>query len=327
MMAGFQKDADAIDVTVIGGAGHVGLPLALVFADTGLNVRIQDLNDAVMEEVQQGKLPYIEYDAQPYLDRALKNNRLSFSSDPKEVPSQGVVIITIGTPVDEFLNPVHKAVKQCIDDLLPQLKDDQLIILRSTLFPGSTDWADRYLRSLGRKIKVAFCPERVVQGYAIKELKGMPQIVSGTSQEAEDEAAALFERICPEVIRVQPKEAEFAKLFSNAYRYINFAITNQFYMITDSADVDYDRIMHAMTSGYERMKGFPKPGFAAGPCLFKDTMQLAAFSRNNFSLGHDAMLVNEGLVLHIIDRLRQQFVNLEQLTIGLLGMAFKPEVD
>ena len=116
-------------------------------------------------------------------------------------------------------------------------------MLRSTLYPGTTDWIDGHLKRQGRKLKVAFCPERIVQGYGIEELSRMPQIISGTSPEAEEEAAALFRPIVPELVPLTPIEAEFAKLFNNAYRYIEFAVTNQFYLIAKSAGLDYHRIL------------------------------------------------------------------------------------
>jgi UDP-N-acetyl-D-mannosaminuronic acid dehydrogenase len=314
------------DLTVVGGAGHVGIPLVLAFAEAGLTVNINDLNRDTLNTLAGGKLPFIEYGAEPLLERALANKRLIFSDRPSDISKTGPVIVTIGTPVDEFLNPVGKVVQDCIDDLLPHLVDGQLLVLRSTVFPGTTDWLDAHLKRQGRNLKVAFCPERVVQGYGIKELREMPQIVSGTTPEAEQEAAALFRTIAPELVVVKPIEAEFAKLFNNAYRYIEFAATNQFYMIAKSAGVDYQRVLEAMKHNYPRSKSMPRPGFAAGPCLFKDTMQLAAFARNQFGLGHAAMLVNEGLVLDVIDDLKRRY-DLSQMTVGLLGMAFKAEID
>jgi UDP-N-acetyl-D-mannosaminuronic acid dehydrogenase len=210
--------------------------------------------------------------------------------------------------------------------LLPHLVDGQLIILRSTLYPGTTDWVDSYLKRRGRPIKVAFCPERVVQGYGIKELKEMPQIISGTTPEAVEEAAALFEPVAQELVLVEPIEAELAKLFTNAYRYIEFAATNQFYMIAKSAGLEYQNILRAMKHNYPRAKNIPRPGYAAGPCLVKDTMQLAAFARNQFGLGHAAMMVNEGLVIQVVDALRQVY-DLATMRVGLLGMAFKADID
>jgi UDP-N-acetyl-D-mannosaminuronic acid dehydrogenase len=319
-------DTQTADLTVIGGAGHVGIPLVLSFAAKGLTVNVNDLNLDSLAALKAGRLPFIEHGAEELLTDALRDKRLIFTSKPSEISNSGPVIVTIGTPVDEFLNPERHVIQQCIDVLLPHLRDGQLLVLRSTLYPGTTDWINEYLKRKGRSLKVAFCPERIVQGYGVEELARMPQIISGTSPEAAEEAAALFRAIAPEIVVLDPIEAEFAKLFGNAYRYIEFAVTNQFYLISKSAGLDYQRILKAMKYNYPRAKNIPRPGYAAGPCLMKDTMQLTAFARNEFTLGNAAMLVNEGLPLHIVSDLRQRY-DLRKMTVGLLGMAFKSEID
>ena len=318
--------AQTADLTVVGGAGHVGIPLVLAFASKGSSVNVNDLNEDTLSTLKAGRLPFIEHGADELLTKALKDKRLFFTSKPSEISTRGPVIVTIGTPVDKFLNPERQVIQDCIDALLPYLRDGQLLVLRSTLYPGTTDWVDGHIKSIGRKLKVAFCPERIVQGFGIEELGQMPQIISGTSREAEEEAAALFKQVAPELVRITPIEAEFAKLFGNAYRYIEFAVSNQFYLIAKSAGLDYHRILSAMKHNYPRAKNIPRPGFAAGPCLVKDTMQLLAFASNEFGLGNTAILVNEGLVLHVISALRQNY-DLHKMTIGLLGMAFKAEID
>ena len=318
--------AQTADLTIVGGAGHVGVPLVLSFAAKGLAVNVNDINEQSLAILQSGRVPFIEKGAQPLLIQALADNRLFFTSRPDEISNKGPVIITIGTPVDEFLNPVRGVVQDCIDRLLPHLHDGQLLVLRSTIYPGTTDWIDAYLTQKGRKLKVAFCPERIAQGNGIEELSQMPQLISGTSPEAEREAAALFSAIAPELTLLKPIEAEFAKLFNNAYRYIEFAVTNQFYLIAKSAGLDYRLILQAMKHNYPRAQNIPGPGFAAGPCLVKDAMQLLAFARNEFALGNAAIMVNEGLPLHIIGDLRSKY-DLSRMTVGLLGMAFKAESD
>jgi UDP-N-acetyl-D-mannosaminuronic acid dehydrogenase len=314
------------DLTIVGGGGHVGIPLVLAFADAGFRVNVHDRDRDVLDTLKAGRLPFIEYGGEEMLMRALKQDRLVFTSSPADISANAPVIITIGTPIDEFLNPVRKVVQDCIDGLLPHLADGQLVVLRSTVFPGTTDWLAAYLKRQGRELKVAFCPERMVQGYGIKELKETPQIISGATPAAEAEAAKLFSAIASELVVVNPREAEFAKLFNNAYRYIEFATANQFYLIAKSAGLDYRRIDDAMKRNYPRAASIPTPGFAAGPCLVKDTMQLAAFAQNQFSLGNAAMLVNEGLVLHIVADLTRRY-DLSRMTVGLLGMAFKAEID
>jgi UDP-N-acetyl-D-mannosaminuronic acid dehydrogenase len=314
------------DLTVVGGAGHVGIPLVLSFAATGLKVNVNDINLDNLAALKSGRLPFIEYGAEDLLSAALRDNKLVFTSAPEQISKSGPVIVTIGTPVDEFLNPERHVILDCIDNLLPHLEDGQLLVLRSTLYPGTTDSVAAHLKRKKRQINVAFCPERIVQGYGIEELARMPQIVSGTSPEAVAEATALFRTIAPEIVELEPIEAEFAKLFGNAYRYIEFAATNQFYLIAQAAGLDYQRILKAMKHNYPRAKNIPRPGYAAGPCLMKDTMQLTAFARNEFSLGNAAMLINEGLPLHVIGDLRRRY-DLGKMTVGLLGMAFKSEID
>jgi UDP-N-acetyl-D-mannosaminuronic acid dehydrogenase len=189
-----------------------------------------------------------------------------------------------------------------------------------------TEWVHQYLRAAGKRVHVAFCPERVVQGYSIRELQSLPQIISGATPEAEASAARLFAAVAPKVVKMVTKEAEFAKLISNAYRYIEFAATNQFYMIVSSAGCDYNRVLAGLRDDYPRATALPGPGFAAGPCLFKDTLQLAAFMNNTFGLGYAAMQVNEGLPAFVIDRLAAQY-RLREMTVGVLGMAFKANSD
>ena len=320
-------EAGAFDVCVVGGAGHVGAPLAMVFARHGFRTLIYDINKVALEKIASGQLPFLEEGGPELLAEVLPTGRLGFSSDIKSVAGIPNVILTIGTPIDEFHNPLVRVVDECIDALSPHLTEGQLLILRSTVFPGVTEHTHRYLSErMAHKILLAFCPERVVQGYSIRELQTLPQIVSGTSQEAEKRAAKLFSAIAPKIVHMVPIEAEFAKLFSNAYRYIQFAATNQFYMMVEAAGLDYHRLLAGLKEDYPRMRDLPGPGLAAGPCLYKDTLQLAAFSSHQFSLGYAAIQSNEGLPAFLLSQLEERY-NLREMTVGLLGMAFKKDSD
>jgi UDP-N-acetyl-D-mannosaminuronic acid dehydrogenase len=194
------------------------------------------------------------------------------------------------------------------------------------VYPGTTDWLHNFLLQNNKKPNVAFCLERVVQCKTLEEIKELPQIVSATSKEAESRASNIFLKLTKKVITCEPKEAEFAKLFLNAYRYIQFAIANQFFILSNNAGLDFHKIRKIMSEDYPRADGLPGPGFAAGPCLFKDTMQLVSFAQNNFGLGFHAMLVNEGLVLYVKDLIEKQYNSFE-ITVGLLGMSFKKDCD
>jgi UDP-N-acetyl-D-mannosaminuronic acid dehydrogenase len=314
------------DLCVVGGAGHVGLPLALAFAESGLNVLIQDRNAAALEQIAGGRLPFSEDGGEPLLADVVRQGRLHTTTRIEAMADTEAIVVTIGTPVDEFLNPEMNVIRQWADEAYPVLRDDQLVVLRSTLYPGTTQWLADYLHRRGRSPMLAFCPERIAQGKALQELKSLPQLVSGVTPAATEAAERLFARIAPETLRLSCMEAEFAKLFTNAYRYISFGIANQFFMLADRAGLDFDRIWHCCRHNYPRMANVPTPGFTAGPCLFKDTMQLAAFNNHEFGLGHSAMLVNEGLPRYLVDRVKQTH-DLSRMTTGILGMAFKADVD
>jgi UDP-N-acetyl-D-mannosaminuronic acid dehydrogenase len=252
---------------------------------------------------------------------------LFLSSHVEDIERARTVIIAVGTPVDEYLNPKLRALLELFGDLKPHLDPSQLIVIRSTVYPGTCEQIARVLdRPDGQPWHIAYCPERITQGYAIRELSSLPQIVAGLTEKATDDASALFRQIAPTVIVVEMLEAELVKLFSNAWRYIQFAATNQFYMISQQFGADYDRVRRAMVEGYGRAANLPSAGFAAGPCLLKDTMQLAAFSPERFLLGHAAMMVNEGLPAFIVDRLRQNY-DISRMCLGILGMAFKADID
>ena len=314
------------DVCIIGGAGHVGLPLALAFTNAGLQVTVYDLNEATLAQIGRGEMPFVEYGAEPLLAEALQAKRLRLSSDAADISQAGAVVVAIGTPVDEYLNPKLRALLDLFGNIGPHLNPDQTIVIRSTVFPGTCRHVARALEADGRHWKVSYCPERIAQGYAIRELKELPQIVSGCSPDAADAARALFSRIAPRVVELNVEEAELAKLFSNAWRYIQFAAANQFYMVAESIGLDFNKVRVAMVEGYGRAASLPSAGFAAGPCLLKDTMQLSAFNANNFALGQAAMAINEGLPNFLVERLRQRHV-LPDTRVGILGMAFKADID
>jgi len=288
-------------------------------------VTLFDINPSAVEKVGRGVLPFDEPGAAGMLARAA-GNTLDATTDPACVADAEHVIIVVGTPVDEHLNPEPQAVPEAIAALEDQLRDGQLLVLRSTLYPGVTAMVERLVAAMGKEVDVAFCPERIAEGKAMTELFELPQIVAARTDRAMDRSAKLFRTLTSQVVPLTPEEAELAKLFTNTWRYIRFAIANQLYMIANDFGLDFERIRSAMAHDYPRAADLPGAGFAAGPCLLKDTMQLAAFNNNNFTLGHAAMMVNEGLPLYVVHRLEQRF-ELATLTVGILGMGFKAESD
>jgi UDP-N-acetyl-D-mannosaminuronic acid dehydrogenase len=312
-------------IVIIGGCGHVGLPLGIVFANCGLDVVLLDRDQSKIATVNGGEMPFMENNALEQLQRVI-GTHLTATSDPGCLREAEAAIAVLGTPVDEHLNPTVTDLYRSIDEVLTSMPDNALLVLRSTVYPGVTKLVHERLQASGRKIHLAFCPERIAEGKAMEEIRTLPQIISAFDAVSLARARELFSIINDDLLELNPLEAELAKLFSNSWRYMNFAISNQFYMLAETYGLDFQRIYGAVTHRYPRMKSFAKAGFAAGPCLLKDTLQLSAFSGNNFFLGHAAMLVNEGLPNFIVGQLRQQH-KLRDKTVAVLGMAFKSESD
>lgn len=313
------------DVCIVGGAGHVGLPLGLSMAQAGRRVVLYDIDRKAMDSIASGRMPFMEKDAEGVLRGVLGKN-LFLSSEKRSISEGHFVVVIIGTPVDEHLNPKFTMFRDFFSDIMDRLGDDQHVILRSTIFPGTTEKTMDMLRAAGKRTRVSFCPERIAEGRAMEELLSLPQIVASFDDGAYEEAKGLFLSLTGDIVRLEPIEAELAKLFSNVWRYIQFSISNQFYQISAQNGLDFHRIHRAVVHNYPRMRGFPGPGLTAGPCLLKDTMQLAAFSNNTFFLGHAAMLVNEGMPNFLVQKLKEKYP-LRERVVGILGMAFKGESD
>lgn len=314
-----------INIVVVGGCGHVGLPLSVGLANKGHTVTAYDISEFAVRQVNDAVAPFYE----PGLDKALANslrNGFSASSNSSVLESAEIVIVIVGTPLDIHLNPDPNAVVQAVRNISSHISDSQLIVLRSTVFPGVTARVERELKNLGKLCDVAFCPERIAEGFALDELHRLPQIVGARNEETFERAESLFQSLGVKTLRNTPEEAELAKLFTNTWRYIKFAAANQFWMMANDAGVNFENVRDSIRFEYPRASDFPGAGFAAGPCLFKDTMQLAAFSSNTFGLGNSAMMINEGLPLYLAQKLEEKY-DLSQMTVGLLGMAFKGESD
>ena len=190
------------DVVVIGGCGHVGLPLALAFADRGAEVGIYDVSEPAVAAVNAGQLPFAEPGADEVLHRVLAAGRLVASADPAIVATAENVVVVIGTPVDEHLNPKQTAITKALGGCSGYLQDGQLLVLRSTVFPGVTALVEKMMAKLGRQIDVAFCPERIAEGKAMTELFDLPQIVSSHSERGRERASELFKLLTKQIVEL-----------------------------------------------------------------------------------------------------------------------------
>lgn len=311
-----MKNNKHLSVSIIGGAGHIGLPLGLLLKNKGVEVTLIDIDKTNINKIKNKKMPFFEKGAQ-----SLLNNGIKITSDLRNIKKSNIIIVCIGTPVDEYFNPKLEPFFKVIKDLKKFLSSKQTVIIRSSVYPQT---CKKIVQILHRNI--AYCPERIVQGKAIEEMHKLPQIVSGFSKKAINDSKKIFDLISKEIIISEVLEAELIKLFSNSWRYVNFAISNQFYMICAQFGIDYNLLRKKMIQGYDRNKSIASAGFTAGPCLLKDTMQLTAFSQNQFSLGNNAMLINEGIPNFIVNILKKD-KNITKKKIGILGLTFKPDID
>jgi UDP-N-acetyl-D-mannosaminuronic acid dehydrogenase len=314
------------NITIVGGCGHIGIPLALILAENGHCVTALDIDFKIVSDVNSGILHFQEEGLQPLLNKHLGSNKFVATTKKEVISDSDYIIVVIGTPVDEFLNPNPNQLQNAIKPLVEYLKPHQHIILRSTVYPEVTKNLEVQLSKQIPGITISFCPERVAEGQALKEIISFPQIIGANNEESFIKAEKLFKTLDVKIIRTNSTEAELAKLFTNSWRYIKFAASNQFFMLANELGHDYVKIRNAIISEYPRASDIPSQGFAAGPCLLKDTMQLAAFSNNTFSLGNSAMLINEGLPVFLVRQIEKLY-DLSKLKVGILGMSFKSDID
>jgi len=313
-------------ICIIGGCGHVGIPLGLALAKSGFTVTLIDINANAVKMINGGKLPFVEEGAEEILKAHIGKN-LFATEDIRKISEQEAVIFVTGTPVDEHHNPEIKEVIKVINVYLPMMNKEQLVILRSTIFPGTTDLIKNLFVENWGESHVAFCPERILQGKGIEEIFKLPQIIAAEDDNDFEMVSSIFSKVSPKIIRLKSREAELVKLITNTWRYLEFAAANAFYMMVENDGLDFYEIYNAVKNDYPRAANFPKAGLAAGPCLFKDTMQLSAFYQNNFFLGQSAMLVNEGLPNFLVSQLEKKMSTLKGKNIALLGMTFKANND
>ncbi|MFC2048069.1 nucleotide sugar dehydrogenase [Chloroflexota bacterium] len=316
-------------VSILGGGGHVGLPFCVVLANYGYKVYGIDIDEAISKTVMAGKFPYVEEYGEEYLEEALGKQTLIMTSDTSKIEESDIVAITLGTPVDENLNPRISSLTQIIADNKSYFKKGQLIILRSTLFPRATELIKRLLEEstglvVGQDIFLVYAPERVLQGKAIEELRRLPQIIGVFDDESYKRAEEFFSTFLEDrCFKVAPVEAEIGKLITNMTRYVRFALANEFYLIADSFGANIHRIIDACNYHYPRLN-LPRPGpNVGGPCLYKDGwFLLERFPFNEIISA--AFQINEGMPMQIVSKL-EKLPQIKRVTV--LGMTFKAGSD
>jgi UDP-N-acetyl-D-mannosaminuronic acid dehydrogenase len=312
-------------ISIVGGGGRVGLPLALMLALNGNEVIVVDTDENRVNKINNRVMPFYEAGAEDALLQ-ITNKNLSATTSNEGIANSDVCILIIGTPVNNDGVPSAGHIGGLVKELSIHLQATKLIMLRSTVYPGITEQIQVIAQELIPKIQVSFCPERIVEGKAFEEMRSLPQIIGVETDEAFEISKQVFYGISPKFIRTSFKEAEVSKLFSNAYRYFKFAIANEFFQICASNEINWINVWNSLKNDYPRAADLPTPGFTAGPCLVKDTQQLNYYTNNNFMIGKSALKVNENLPDYIVSILEEKY-DLSQIVVGILGMTFKGDVD
>ena len=318
-------------VAVIGSGGHVGFPFSCVIANAGHTVYGIDINQDAVDLLNRGIVPYIEEGAADILNENLRKERLLFTTNFDFIKDADVVAIMIGTPVDGEGNARLDDLFNFVDTtLIPRMKTGQLIVLRSTVSPGTTEVLRKHISynhgwAEGGDYHLVFCPERVVQGKSIIETSKLPQLIGAFNHHSFDVAKDFFGTfIQNEIFYLTPREAEVGKLMTNMYRYVTFAFANEFWMIGEKHGINIDKVIDACNHDYPRMS-VPHPGpNVGGPCLFKD----GKFLLSDIPFGdliNTSFLINEGMPDYIFNRIRE--INPKVDKVLILGATFKKDCD
>ena len=311
-------------VSIIGGAGHVGLPLGLALSSKGHDVLLIDKNQKNMNKINNGIMPFVEDGCGKLLKKMIRKKKIFATDQLDKVKKCKYIIVCIGTPINNKFKPDLKKFFNFFYSIKKYLNKNHVVIIRSSIYPGVSNKIFNIIKN--RCKNLSYCPERIAQGKSLVELPKLSQIISGKNIKARIESGKIFKKVCKKIIYTKIIEAELIKLFSNAYRYINFSIANQFYLICKNQGLDFFKIRNLMKDNYKRNLNMPMAGFTAGPCLLKDTMQLSSFYNHKFPLFRSAMSINESLPQFIINELKGEY-NLKKKVVGILGLSFKAEND
>ncbi len=240
-------------------------------------------------------------------------------------------MVTVGTPLDDNQKPRMDLVERVSAQVGEHMADGSLVVLRSTVRLGATlNVAKPLLAASGKSFDLAFCPERTTEGRALAELPTLPQVVGGMNRQSQDRAVGVFRRITPTILQVSDiQTAELIKLLDNSYRDLFFGFGNEVALLCEAIGADATEVIKTANLGYERTN-IAWPGFVGGPCLEKDPhILIESLAHTGFvpKMIQTARQLNEDLVGHVFDRAIDAIGRRDNLTIALMGMAFKGRPD
>ncbi len=314
----------SVDVCVVG-TGRVGLPLGLSFIEAGVTAVGYDVDDDLRTTINSGVMPFQE----PGYDDLIASRAFQVSADPSVAARCSTIVLTVGTPLHNHIETDLSQIETVLADLRPYLRPGQLLCLRSTVAPGSTEFVRRWIERhtdlvVGRDIFLAFCPERLAEGKAYTEVRTLPQIIGAEDDESRARATKLFDQLTLELLHSDFVTAELVKLFNNILRYVHFALANNFAMIADSFGANIHEVRQLANYNYPR-SFLASPGLTAGTCLRKDFGMI-----NEWNPYPDIFLaawkLNEFMPNFLVTNLSQR-VDLHEKVVAVLGLTFKANTD
>ncbi|HEX6027023.1 MAG TPA: nucleotide sugar dehydrogenase [Solirubrobacter sp.] len=314
------------DVSVIG-LGRIGLPLALSFADAGLSVLGVDNDAERLATLRERRMPFKE----PGTDELIARVELDLSSHAVDAAKADAIVLTLGTPALPHVEIDMGAIRAVLDDLLPVLRRDHLLVLRSTVAPGTTEFVAGYLEkqrgfTVGEDLFVAHVPERIAADKFLEEIGTLPCIVGGMDEHSAERAARLFEPLGAPIVQTTPVQAELAKIWTNILRYTTFALPNLLMMDCERYGANVFDVIELINRDYPR-GGMAQPGLTAGTCLRKD------FTFSEERSNAPGMLlavsrVHETVPLFLVDGVKRRLSgSLRERRVAVLGLAFKRDTD
>jgi UDP-N-acetyl-D-glucosamine dehydrogenase len=325
-------------MTTVGiiGLGYVGLPLAVAFAEQGSDVVAVDVDSRKIDAIAAGQ-SYIGDIPSERLAAVL--GRIAASSSYEELARAQAVLVCVPTPLSANREPDLGPLVESMRELASVLKADQLVVLESTTYPGTT--RERVAPLLeesglvaGKDFHLAFSPERVDPGRTDFTLRTTPKVLGGLTPACADRAQALYELVCDEVVRVSsPEAAELTKLLENIFRSVNIALVNELAMLTDRMGIDIWEVVEAAASKpYGFMRFEPGPGMG-GHCLPVDPFYLSWRARE-FDMSTEfielAGKVNQQMPYHcaaLVQRaLNDAGLAVKGSSIAVFGVSYKSSV-
>ena len=320
---------DRFDIAIIG-MGYVGLTLATALAEAGLTVLGVESNPRIHDTIARGIPHFKEKGLDEKFAKAVSLKKIVITNSLKTSVDASTYIITVGTPLDNRGRANSDAISCAAKEVASHMKNDALIILRSTVKIGVTSGiVAPILASSGKRFKLAMCPERTLEGKALEELNSLPQIIGSTDNESFEQAASIFQKITKKIIEVSSFEnAEMIKLVDNSFRDLQFAFANEIARICDGLGLDAIEVIESGKDDYGRTN-VPMPGLVGGPCLEKDPHILAQSARDygiNPEIIQASRTVNERQPLEASHFIHEEILRRsrdQSPKIGILGIAFK----